>query len=203
MLAQVMAGRGAIANGVVPPVLDGYDPNRKPYPHDIAKAKQLLAAAGYPNGIDVELWASTTDQSPRISQTLQANLAEAGIRAKIVQRDASSMREASRSGKTDLALKDGGPTIRSRDFLYPLLHSRNKGAAGNGRSTRTRSSTLWSTRRFASRMKRSATRCTSGRSARIRRRAMSIFFSKDLYAVQPDQGFSNCPPSSLASAGLM
>jgi peptide/nickel transport system substrate-binding protein/oligopeptide transport system substrate-binding protein len=132
MLSQVMAGRGSVANGVIPPSLGGSDPNRKSYPHDVAKAKQLLAAAGHPNGIDVELWASTSDQSPRISQTVQANLAEAGIRAKIVQRDASSVREASRSGQTDLALKEWWADYPdAENFLFPLLHSKNRGVGGN------------------------------------------------------------------------
>jgi ABC-type transport system substrate-binding protein len=132
MLSQVMAGRGSVANGVIPPSLGGADPNRKGYPHDVNKAKQLLAAAGHPNGIDVQLWSATTDQSPRVAQTIQANLAEAGIRAKIVQRDASSMREAARKGQTDLALKEWWADYPdAENFLYPLLHSRNKGVGGN------------------------------------------------------------------------
>jgi len=132
MLSQVMAGRGTVANGVIPPSLGGADPSRKGYAYDVNKAKQLLAAAGHPNGIDVELWASTTDQSPRISQTLQANLAAAGIRAKIIQRDASSMREAARKGQTDLALKEWWADYPdAENFLYPLLHSKNKGVGGN------------------------------------------------------------------------
>jgi ABC-type transport system substrate-binding protein len=132
MLSQVMAGRGTVANGVIPPSLGGADPTRKGYAYDVNKAKQLLAAAGHPNGIDVELWAATTDQSPRISQTLQANLAAAGIRAKIIQRDASSMREAARKGQTDLALKEWWADYPdAENFLYPLLHSKNKGVGGN------------------------------------------------------------------------
>jgi ABC-type transport system substrate-binding protein len=132
MLNQVMAGRGSVANGVIPPTLGGFDTNRKPYAYDVNKAKQLLAAAGHPNGIDVELWTSTTDQSPRISQTLQANLAAAGIRAKIIPRDASSMREAARKGQTDLALKEWWADYPdAENFLYPLLHSKNKGVGGN------------------------------------------------------------------------
>jgi len=132
MLSQVMAGRGSVANGVIPPTLGGAEPSRKGYPHDVNKAKQLLAAAGHPNGIDVELWSATTDQSPRVAQTIQANLAEAGIRAKIVQRDASSMREAARKGQTDLALKEWWADYPdAENFLYPLLHSKNKGVGGN------------------------------------------------------------------------
>ena len=42
ILSAVMAGRGTVANGVVPPTLGGYDADRKGYPHDVAKAKQLL-----------------------------------------------------------------------------------------------------------------------------------------------------------------
>jgi peptide/nickel transport system substrate-binding protein/oligopeptide transport system substrate-binding protein len=132
MLSQVMAGRGSVANGVIPPTLGGAEPSRKGYPHDVNKAKQLLAAAGHPNGIDVELWSATTDQSPRVAQTIQANLSEAGIRAKIVQRDASSMREAARKGQTDLALKEWWADYPdAENFLYPLLHSKNKGVGGN------------------------------------------------------------------------
>src|SRR5436853_7832931 len=84
----------------------GGDSTRKGYTRDIAKAKQLLAAAGHPNGIDIELWSSQTAPFPRIAQTVQANLADAGVRVKLVQRDASSMREAARAGQTDMALKD-------------------------------------------------------------------------------------------------
>ena len=132
ILSAVMAGRGAVANGVVPPTLPGYESGRKPYGHDVAKAKQLLAAAGHPNGIDVELWSATTDQSPRLAQAIQANLAEAGIRAKIVQREASSVREAARKGASDLYVKEWWADYPdAENFLYPLLYSKNKGPGGN------------------------------------------------------------------------
>jgi peptide/nickel transport system substrate-binding protein/oligopeptide transport system substrate-binding protein len=98
----------------------------------VAKAKELLAAAGHPKGIDVDLWAATTDQSPRLAQAIQANLAEAGIRVTIVQRDASSVREAARNGKSDLYVKEWWADYPdAENFLYPLLYSKNKGAGGN------------------------------------------------------------------------
>lgn len=132
MLQQVLGGRGSAAAGVIPPTLGGADTTRKGFAHDINKAKQLLAEAGHANGIDLELWTSQTPPSPRIAQTIQANLAEAGIRVKLVQRDASSMREAARKGETDLALKEWWADYPdAENFLYPLLHSKNKGVGGN------------------------------------------------------------------------
>jgi len=187
-LSQVMAGRGAVANGVIPPILGGYDPNRKAYGYDVAKAKQLLAAAGFPNGIDVELWAATTDQSPRLSQTIQANLAQAGIRAKIVQRDASSMREAARKGQTDLALKEWWADYPdAENFLYPLLHSRNKGVGGNV--------SFYSNPKFDALVNQAHQEQDEAKRNSLYSQAdqvqfddapmIYLFFYKDMYAVQP------------------
>lgn len=132
LLNRLLSGRGDLAAGVIPLTLSGADKARKPYPHDIAKAKQLLAAAGHPNGIDVELWVSQTPPFPKVAETIQANLADAGIRVKIVQRDASSMREASRKGNTDLVLKEWYADYPdAENFLFPLLHTVNKGVGGN------------------------------------------------------------------------
>jgi oligopeptide transport system substrate-binding protein len=49
-------GRGIDAQSPMPPGIFGYDPNfRNPYKaHDLAKAKELLAKAGYPNGVDTK-----------------------------------------------------------------------------------------------------------------------------------------------------
>jgi len=188
MLSQVMAGRGSVANGVIPPTLGGAEPSRKGYPHDVNKAKQLLAAAGHPNGIDVELWSATTDQSPRVAQTIQANLAEAGIRAKIVQRDASSMREAARKGQTDLALKEWWADYPdAENFLYPLLHSKNKGVGGNV--------SFYSNPRFDALVDQAHHEQDESKRNSLYTQADQIefndapmiylFFYKDMYAVQP------------------
>jgi ABC-type transport system substrate-binding protein len=132
ILKSLISGRGRLAAGVIPPSLGGADTARAAYPFDAARAKQLLTEAGYPNGIDVELWVGSNPVYGRIAETVQAYLTQAGIRTKIVQRESAGAREAARNGQTDMILKDWYADYPdAENFLFPLLHSANKGVGGN------------------------------------------------------------------------
>jgi len=132
IVRNLIAGRGQLAAGVIPPSLPGADTTRAGYQFDTTKARQLLREAGYPNGIDLELWTSTNPLYVRIAETLQAYLKLSGIRIKIVQRESAAAREAARKGGTDLFLKDWYADYPdAENFLYLLLHSANKGVGGN------------------------------------------------------------------------
>jgi peptide/nickel transport system substrate-binding protein/oligopeptide transport system substrate-binding protein len=193
ILEHILGGRGRLAAGVIPPSLDGADTTRAPYTYDPAKAKQLLTAAGHPNGIDVELWHGTDETQARIAQSIQAYLGEVGIRVKIVQRDANAAREAAWKGETDMILKDWYADYPdAENFLYPLLHGANRGVGGNV--------SYYQSAAFDSIVTRA--RRTSADSTRFRlyRTADSLafadapmlylFFYNELYAVQPwVQGF--------------
>ncbi|HEX6966343.1 MAG TPA: ABC transporter substrate-binding protein [Gemmatimonadaceae bacterium] len=129
---HLFGGRGRVAAGVIPPSLDGADTTRTPYGYDPAKAKQLLAAAGYPNGFDIELWHSQDPAFARLALSIQGYLAAVGIRVKVVERDAASVRAAAAEGNVDLIVKDWYADYPdAEDFLYPLLHGANKGLGGN------------------------------------------------------------------------
>ncbi|HEX9484564.1 MAG TPA: ABC transporter substrate-binding protein, partial [Gemmatimonadaceae bacterium] len=68
----------------------------------------------------------------RIAETLQGYFQLSGIRAKIIQRESAAAREAARKGQTDLFVKDWYADYPdAENFLYPLLHSANKGVGGN------------------------------------------------------------------------
>ena len=188
ILRRLMGGRGTLAAGVIPPSLDGYDKSLTPYPYDSARARALLREAGYANGIDIELWTSQSEQFPRIAQTIQAYLARVGIRVKLVQRDASSMREAARNGKTDIALKDWYADYPdAENFLYPLLHSANKGVGGNVSffSNATFDSVVSAARREPNDQKRFALYRQADSLAHAQAPMLFMFFYTELYAVQP------------------
>jgi len=82
-IVQVQAaGYGTPAYQPFPKGFVGYDPSlANLYPYDPAKAKKLLAAAGYPHGIKITLDSVSTDDP--VAEQIQGQLAQAGITATI------------------------------------------------------------------------------------------------------------------------
>ena len=86
ILNTLWSGHGALAScQVLSPDYFGYNPDLKPIPYDPKKAKQLLAEAGYPNGLEIELESTIGRyvQSADIAQIVAAQLGEIGVRVKI------------------------------------------------------------------------------------------------------------------------
>jgi peptide/nickel transport system substrate-binding protein len=84
------AGAATSSQGI-PPVLWGYNKNVQPYPYDVAKAKALLAEAGYPNGFSTEMmvYANPRGYNPiggaKLGEAVQSYLTKVGINVKITQ----------------------------------------------------------------------------------------------------------------------
>ena len=65
----------------------GYDPDLKPYAYDPKKARELLRAAGFPNGFEVPCYNLITPREPNIKEmgeAYYAYLTASGIRCKVV-----------------------------------------------------------------------------------------------------------------------
>jgi peptide/nickel transport system substrate-binding protein/oligopeptide transport system substrate-binding protein len=67
-----------------------------------------------------------------VAQAIQAQLAGGGVRVELVERDASSQREAARKGEADMVILDWWADYPDADnFLYPLFYSGSAGPGGN------------------------------------------------------------------------
>jgi ABC-type transport system substrate-binding protein len=133
ILATVYGGRGILARGAIPPALAGSDTTRRAYGYDPAAARRLLAEAGYTAGMDLQLWRTAANvELSRAAQAIQSQLAAVGVRVELVERDASSQREAARKGQADMVILDWWADYPDADnFLYPLFYSGSFGPGGN------------------------------------------------------------------------
>lgn len=81
-----MSGLGEPATMTLPSSHWAYDKSVSTlYPHDPAKAKKLLAEAGFKDGLDLTIGSYTDQDSVRRSEVLQAQLGQAGIRLKFTR----------------------------------------------------------------------------------------------------------------------
>ena len=79
IVSAVYNGTGSVANGPIAPTIWGYDPSLKGYEFDIEKAKALMAEAGYPNGFEVTLTISDSQERVDIAEMVQNQLGKIGI----------------------------------------------------------------------------------------------------------------------------
>ncbi|UIJ82730.1 ABC transporter substrate-binding protein [Rhizobium leguminosarum] len=82
-ITRILNGRATPANQPLPPLMPGYDKAFTGYAYDVAKAKALLAEAGYPDGFETVLYSTNTDPQPRIAQAIQQDLAAIGVKAEV------------------------------------------------------------------------------------------------------------------------
>ncbi len=99
LVKALYADTAVPATGPLLPGLLGYDASFKPYAYDVNKAKQLLAQAGFPNGLDANLWIQNQPRNynavgTRLAEAVQTYLTAAGIRTKIVAQEPATFNAA-------------------------------------------------------------------------------------------------------------
>lgn len=137
---QVAAGGsvvgGDIASTLVTPGLNGYQKyNLYPAPAtgDVAKAKKLLAQAGYPNGISLNLLVPNDSTSTALGQAVQAGLKRAGIKVTLNPEDSNAATEdqTGNKGPYDLTISGWLADFPSAfGAIQPLFASSQIGNGG-------------------------------------------------------------------------
>lgn len=127
ILEAVYGPLGVAAVNPIPPDMWSYNTSIDAYGYDPAKAKQLLAEAGYPNGFKTTLWAMPVSRpynpnGRRMAEIMQAQLKAVGITAEIVSYEWGTYLDKTDHGEHDMCLlgwtgDNGDPD----NFLWVLL----------------------------------------------------------------------------------
>ncbi|EGQ26133.1 dipeptide ABC superfamily ATP binding cassette transporter, binding protein [Sporosarcina newyorkensis 2681] len=127
-------GRAEIANNPMPPSISGYNEDIEAYPYDPEKAKELLKQAGLEDGFEMELWAMPVPRpympdGTKVAEVIQSNLADVGIKAKIVSYEWATYLDKAEKGDADaFMLGWTGDNGDADNFLYVLLDEDNIGS---------------------------------------------------------------------------
>ncbi len=125
----VMGGAARASDAPVAPGIFGYTPVG-PYAYDPERARELLAEAGYADGLTIELWSPTGryPQDIQVAEAIQGQLAEVGVNAEITSIDWAAYLVATAQPAADtyvpMALLGWGTVTGDADYgLYALFHS--------------------------------------------------------------------------------
>jgi dipeptide transport system substrate-binding protein len=127
IIDAVYLSSGVPAKNPIPPTLWSYNDQVKDDPYDPEAAKKLLAEAGFPNGMETDLWAMPVQRpynpnAKRIAELMQADLAKIGVKAEIKSFEWGEYRKRLQAGEHQMGMlgwtgDNGDPD----NFLHTLL----------------------------------------------------------------------------------
>ena len=129
VIKAVLRGQGKPADSPLAPRVWGYTPV-KTYPYDLAKAKALLAEAGYPNGFKAVLRGNNQTDTKDAMVAIQGQLKQVGVDVEVLALPAAALSAerflppAENKGEMDFA--GWSPSTGDADWgIRPLLTKEN------------------------------------------------------------------------------
>jgi dipeptide transport system substrate-binding protein len=109
ILKEVYQGAGQKAKNPIPPTMWSYDDSMTDYEYNPEKAKEMLRAAGVPEGFATDLWWMPVQRpynpnAKRMAEMMQADLAKVGINATLVSYEWGEYRKRLQAGEHQLGL---------------------------------------------------------------------------------------------------
>jgi peptide/nickel transport system substrate-binding protein len=130
LVRSVLDGNGRRMDGPFTPHMFGFDPSAKGYRPNPARARHLLAEAGYPDGLDITLEAPAGryQGDKEIAEALGGQWQKAGFRPRVqvAEWGAYFKRYLGRQFQDAYLLGLGGP-MQDGDELYNLVSSKGRG----------------------------------------------------------------------------
>jgi peptide/nickel transport system substrate-binding protein len=139
LVQEVLHGAGQPLHGFVSPVHVGADPDAPPFQRDMTEARQLLAEAGYGDGVTLQLYCPTRlpDEAQALAAAVERQLSEIGVRFDI-HLEADRTRYANQvrlKNIHDLCVFDSSPMSAFR-VLHEKIDARVKGSWWEGYENR-------------------------------------------------------------------
>lgn len=107
----IMAGKVKVHQSFLPEgFLGAY--NENPFSLDVAKAKELLAAAGVPEGFKVTMDTRNTPEITAMAQAMQQTMAQAGIELELIPGDGKQTLTKYRARNHDIYIGRWGPDFQ-------------------------------------------------------------------------------------------
>lgn len=124
---KVLQGAATPADGIVPSSMHGHQSDAMPYKYDPARAKSLLAEAGYPEGKGLPpltLAYRTEGPGADIAQAVQASLKDVGVQVDLQGLESGAFLEQMAGGGLSFFMVSWAADYPSIDtFLFPLFKS--------------------------------------------------------------------------------
>jgi peptide/nickel transport system substrate-binding protein len=131
LLNDLISGQAYYTGRMYGELIHGYDPSGSDYPYDPAKAKELLAEAGYPDGITLEFEAPRGRymMDAEISEAIAAQLELAGIKTQLTVSDWGTFwPKTVGKNQKHLWFLGLGNTLMDADYYFNLyLSSKGRG----------------------------------------------------------------------------
>ena len=138
LVEALYAGYAEEGVGLLPPGYLGYHDGLEGYEYDLEKAEELLAEAGYEDGLDIEFWVMPVSRPympdpEKVAEIIQNDLAKIGVNTEIIREEWAPYIEKTTDGEHEMFLLGWSGANGDPDyFLTSLLHSESIG--GENRS---------------------------------------------------------------------
>ena len=132
IIGNAFAGTGHVAHSLLPSIAFGYE-SQEPFEFDLDRSRELLAEAGYPDGLELRIWYNAGNQQRAdMAEMIQNQLTAVGINVIVETIEWAAYLDRTANAEHDMFILGWAAGNLDPDVsLMPLLHSTNLGAPGN------------------------------------------------------------------------